>query len=113
MFTGKIVHGNSIGKKLGFPTANLDIPRDQVSLNNGVYAGFVNFRGKKYLSAIPILSDHIEVYLLDYSGEDFYGEILEVEVIGQVSQIEKLDSEKKLKKKLAQDVRMVREVLKN
>ena len=35
--TSKVVHGKALGKKLGFPTINQEIPRNKLAPSNGVY----------------------------------------------------------------------------
>ncbi len=45
-FTAKVVHGEGRGRKLGYPTANLD--KTDLDIPHGVYAVEVNVKGKKY-----------------------------------------------------------------
>lgn len=86
--TGVVDHGDHRGRLLGFPTANIAIPQDNV--RNGVWAGTVHlgteFPRPLYVAAISI-GDRptyyskgqslLEANLLDYSG-DLYGQTLEV-----------------------------------
>lgn len=115
MLSGKVVNGEGIGKHLGWPTANLDISPSTTHLKEGVYAAKAYFRSVEYAAALVISikekKTKIEVYLIDYVGDDFYGETLAVEPIQQVSQLELKDSEEELKEKIGADMELIRDVL--
>ena len=51
---GKVIHGNSLGNKIGFPTANIQLDENKVYPKNGVYSGYLLLENKKYLSMINI-----------------------------------------------------------
>ncbi len=79
--SGVVVEGQKIGRTLGFPTANLAIPSEQVLPAPGVYAFFVNVDGERYqgvgnIGVRPTLGDHlaftVEAHLLD-ADLDLYG----------------------------------------
>jgi riboflavin kinase/FMN adenylyltransferase len=69
--TGKVVKGAGRGRKLGFPTANLKLPKDKLIPAQGVYSGFVD--GKKCLVNIgsrPTFgagSLLVEVHILNFN----------------------------------------------
>lgn len=48
---GEVVKGKGLGKKINFPTINLEI-EDNLCLKEGVYIGYVELKGKKYKSVI-------------------------------------------------------------
>ena len=84
--SGRVVYGEQLGKKLGFPTANVHLHRYRVPLT-GVFAVRVHVNGNTYQGAAnvgvrPTIGDLIkpilEVHLLDFSG-DLYGQRIEVE----------------------------------
>lgn len=80
--TGKVIHGNKIGRTLGFRTANLSA-NDQEKLvpANGVYAVKVLLRGEEFNGALsignrPVFDNghrSIEVHILGFD-QDIYGE---------------------------------------
>lgn len=80
--TGTVIHGDKLGRTLGFPTANLS-QADPLKLipSNGIYAVYVQVTDKRYRGMLHIgprrtLNDpshRIEVNLLDFSG-DLYGQ---------------------------------------
>ncbi|MEE9374481.1 MAG: bifunctional riboflavin kinase/FAD synthetase [Saprospiraceae bacterium] len=80
---GKIVHGDKIGRTLGFPTANikLDHPK-KIIPQNGIYAVKIKIRDKLYLGMLYIgtrstisedLKPRVEVNIFDFDQE-VYGE---------------------------------------
>ncbi len=53
---GKVIKGDSRGRLLGFPTANIDVFEKYVTPSDGVYAGFVNLQAQ-VVSAGDICAD--------------------------------------------------------
>lgn len=112
--TGTVVRGNEIGRTIGFPTANLDIPKELKMINNaGVYACRVNIDGKDYDAMAntgmrPTIGDRskgdfiIEVNVFDFEG-DLYGKPLTVRFYDRLRDEEKFESLSKLKAQLEQD----------
>ena len=85
---GRVVKGRSMGKKLGFPTANLEISNELVP-PNGVYAVYVTGLGKKIYHGVaniglaPTFGANkfvIEVHIIDFKKE-IYGKKIKVEFI--------------------------------
>lgn len=92
----KIIYGNQLGRKIGFPTANLDISKEQI-LPRGVFAVLVYLNGKKYkgicnIGLRPTVAINglpsVEIFIFDFN-KNIYGQILKVEFI------EKIRSEKR------------------
>lgn len=112
MLSGLVIHGDKIGRTLGFPTANLDIAKKHCPFAPGVYAVKVKLNKKEYQGALAIQEKprKVEVHLLNYFGEDFYGKYLEVELVQKVSEMENMDSLEELKEKIQKDMEMVREI---
>lgn len=112
MFIGKVMHGDGMGAKYGYPTANLDTKPEDTHLKVGVYAGYAWRRNKKYPAAIVLQGNpwKVEVHLLGYVG-DLYGEELKVEAIERVSEVEKCDTEEELITKIRHDVELVKALL--
>jgi riboflavin kinase/FMN adenylyltransferase len=100
---GKVVEGKRLGRKLGFPTANLDVLGAQLP-PDGVYATRVRLNeashmGVANLGIRPTLADgqgdrHLEVHLLDFAA-DIYGQSLELtfcKLLRQEQKFEHLDA---------------------
>ena len=74
-FSGTVVHGEKIARKLGFPTCNISI-NDTYKLipSDGVYAVYVDYNNKKYSGMLNIGVDKssknkkkIEVHIFDFN----------------------------------------------
>ena len=89
-FSASVVHGRKVGRDLGFPTANLPLPKD-TPLKRGVYALWVYLEGVGY-PALANVGVHptfkeaaeplLEVYLLETPPDaDLYGKSLYVEFL--------------------------------
>ncbi len=112
-FAGRVVHGRGIGTNLGYPTANI-LPEEAAVLDPGVYAVILQYDRQQYhgvlvVGAIPdVLPPSLEVHIFDFSG-DLYRQELSVEVIEQVSELERFDAEEELLVKIESDIAKVRE----
>jgi riboflavin kinase/FMN adenylyltransferase len=85
-FSGEIVHGVKLARKLGFPTANQIYPEQLSLLRFGVYATNVILNGKRYFGVTnvgvkPTFCDCekplCETFLFDFDG-DCYGKTAEI-----------------------------------
>ena len=85
-FTGTVVKGQQLGRKLGTPTANLSLPAELLSLPFGVYICRAKGEGidcpaVTNIGIRPTVSGEnvtVEPWLLDYEG-DLYGQELTLE----------------------------------
>ncbi|MFP5385487.1 MAG: bifunctional riboflavin kinase/FAD synthetase [Bacteriovoracia bacterium] len=94
---GVVVKGEGRGKKIGFPTANIQVSQDLLVPQNGVYVTRTIYKGMTYNSVTNIGNNptfnesiqlHVETHLFDFNT-DIYGEILEIQFL------QKLRDEKK------------------
>ncbi|AIS52477.1 riboflavin biosynthesis protein RibF [Thermoanaerobacter kivui] len=108
---GEVVHGREVGRKLGFPTANLQIKDNIVLPKTGVYVTRVKVMDKLYLGVTNIgfkptfegKDVSIESYLLD-CNENLYGKHIEVEFVKRIRDEIKFDSIGDLKKQVFKDI---------
>ena len=114
---GEIVHGARRGTGLGFPTANLALPKG-TTLGHGIYAvrarlGGQTYDGAAYLGTRPTF-DHgkpvLEVYLFRFAG-DIYGRSMEVEFVDFIRPDRKFASSDELISQMQQDVEDVERAL--
>lgn len=114
MFGGIVIHGQGVGKNLGFPTANIDCKKEQVHLGAGVYAGFAKLGKVVYEAAIVIMTNKwkVEVHLLNYDGPDFYGSHLSIHPVQRVGTLETYETSAELVEKICSDMELVKTVLK-
>ena len=113
---GRIVEGDRIGQKLGFPTANLDAT-NLVLPPHGVYSAVTKWQGQTYrvalnigvrptvASALPQL--RVEAHLLDFNG-NLYGQELELELGEKLRDERRFSSPTELREQIAKDVAAVR-----
>lgn len=109
--TGTVVKGQQLGRKLGYPTANI-ISTETFKLlpANGVYAVYVISAGKKFEGMMNIgvrptvdgTRRTAEVNIFDFDA-DIYGERLEVEFVKWVRGERKFNGLDELKNQLAAD----------
>ncbi|MFA5926123.1 MAG: riboflavin kinase [Parcubacteria group bacterium] len=103
--SGKVVGGKRKGRELGFPTANIEL-KDKVE--SGVYAGMVNFEGKKYKAGIFVSPDGklIEAHLIGFSG-DLYGEEVGIEINDKVRDAMKFKNDDELRNQIKRDIEAI------
>lgn len=114
---GKVVGGAKRGTGLGYPTANLPMPKG-TALGHGIYAVRAHVDGAAhdaaaYLGTRPTFDDGmpvLEVFLLDFDG-DLYGHQMEVEFVGFIRDDRKFSSADELVHQMDADVAQVRAVL--
>jgi riboflavin kinase/FMN adenylyltransferase len=111
---GLVIHGKQVGRRIGFPTANLKVKEDLLP-KDGVYACAVKLGNKFYRAGMnlgrrPTFKDddhhrHAEVHLLHYYGR-LYGKQMRVHLLDYMRPEKKFASPvllvKQIKKDLAQ-----------
>ncbi|WP_337013174.1 bifunctional riboflavin kinase/FAD synthetase [Pantoea sp. AS142] len=109
--SGRVVHGDALGRTLGFPTANLPLRRS-VSPVKGVYAVEVEGLTPKPLPGVANigtrptvkgLRQQLEVHLLDINM-DLYGRHIDVVLKQKIRNEQRFASLEALKEQIANDV---------
>jgi riboflavin kinase/FMN adenylyltransferase len=115
---GRVVHGNELGRTLGFPTANVRVMRRKSPVQ-GILAVRVYGIEKKALPAVASLGSRptvggrevlLEVHVFDFS-DDLYGCEIEVEFIAKLRDEIKFDSLNALTEQMKIDATQARAVL--
>jgi riboflavin kinase/FMN adenylyltransferase len=114
---GKVVGGAKRGTDMGYPTANLPMPKG-TTLGHGIYAvrayiGGTPHDAAAYLGTRPTFDDGmpvLEVFLFDFDG-DLYGHEMEVEFVDFVRPDRKFHSVGDLVAQMDKDIAAVRAVL--
>ena len=114
---GTVVKGRGIGRKLGFPTANV-APENELLPAPGIYAARTRINGKTFDSAAFIgerktFNDPdpvIESYLLDFDG-DLYGQQIEVCLVKKVRDVMVYPSTEALIEQIEKDIANIRALL--
>lgn len=109
---GRVVHGNKLGRKLGFPTANIQLKRKRVALT-GVFAATVSGLDKRHLPGAASLGVRptlglglrpvLEVHLFDFDRE-IYGAHVTVHLLHKLRDEARYDSFEALTAQIARDV---------
>jgi len=110
-FEGEVVHGDKIGRTIGYPTANLKSTDDEkIVLGDGIYAVYVEVDGTRYKAMMSIgfrptvngRTRVVEVNLFDFATE-IYGKIIRVYVKKYLRSEVKFDGLEALKQQLHRD----------
>ncbi|MEW5781373.1 MAG: bifunctional riboflavin kinase/FAD synthetase [Pseudomonadota bacterium] len=110
--SGRVVHGDKIGRRLGWPTANIQLKRKRVALT-GVFAATVSGLDKRHLPGAASLGVRptlglglrpvLEVHLFDFDQE-IYGAHVTVHFLHKLREEMKFDSFDALAAQIACDV---------
>ena len=116
---GHVTEGDSRGRELGFPTANIRPDSTITVPGNGIYATLVEIDGKSHKAATsigvrPTFETSgirtIEAFLLDFDG-DLYGQQIQIEFISRTRSEIAFESTEKLTRQMNKDVDEVRNIL--
>lgn len=110
LIIGKVIKCKQLGRKLGFPTANIEIS-ENIALKNGVYITLAMIDGKEYhgVSSIgknPTVSDTkrmFETHIFDFD-EDIYDKEISVKLLEFIRGEVKFNSIEELKNRVFMDM---------
>jgi len=115
---GTVVHGDDLGKKIGFPTANLSAHNEQFP-PNGVYFAEVILEGERLPGVVNLglrptmsggKSDRVlEIHLLDFE-RDIYGKDLQLRFVRYLRPEKKFENVDALVQQIERDVQQAREL---
>ena len=115
IYAGEVVNGDKRGRKIGFPTANIEISDRRAMLPNGAYIVRVKVRGN-FFNGIANVGDNptfkvarrrLEVFIDKFSG-DIYGEEIFVSFVSKLRDEKIFPSVEDLKAQLNEDLRIMR-----
>jgi len=115
---GVVVHGNQLGRTIGFPTANIML-EDYVRPAAGIYATRTRLAdgrevpGVGYFGRRPTVNgvdEKLEVNLFDFD-EDLYGQTLEVDLLKLIRGDEKFDTLEAMVEQMKMDCAAARALL--
>ena len=116
---GKVIHGNELGRKIGFPTANILLGEPYKLIpSDGVYAAIVLLNGVQYKAMVNIgyrptvdgQMHTIEAHLFNFN-QDIYHQYIEVQFIKMLRTEIKFDSIEALKIQLVKDKELAIDLL--
>lgn len=110
--SGTVIKGNQIGRTIGFPTANIDYPKEKVKMPFGVYSTNVTVKGKTYKGMLnygikPTINKECkpvaEVHIIEFNN-DIYGENIQIEILDKIRDEKKFNSLEELKQQITKDI---------
>lgn len=116
---GVVVKGEGRGKKIGFPTANIQVSQDLLVPHKGVYVTKTIYNGMTYKSVTnignnPTFKDghqlHIETNLFDFDT-DIYGENLDIQFLHKIRDEKKFPTVNDLINQIKADVEVAKNYL--
>ena len=116
---GMVVKGNQLGRKIGFPTANLQVYESAKLIPaDGAYAVYANYQGKQsqgmmnigYRPTVNGRERTIEINIFDFDQE-IYSHTLKIQLIDQIRRERKFDDLNELKKQLTDDKKKALQIL--
>ena len=113
--TGQVVKGRQLGRTIGIPTANLELPSEILCPRHGVYACQVLIEDQQYMAVTnvgsrPTVGGHnvtVEPWLLDFEG-DLYGKTIAVMFYKFLRPEEKFQSLEDLKAEICKNAEQTR-----
>ena len=106
----EVIKGHGLGKKLGFPTINLEMKGETGVFLVKVFMGEKEYFGVMHRGKPMGRKFSTEIYLLNYKG-NAYGKEVSVEVLEKMRETWKFDATHNLKGQIALDVDLAREKL--
>ncbi len=116
ILTGRVVKGQQLGRTIGFPTANLQVPKNKYLPHTGVYGIRVYGAEAEALQGVMNIGNRptvqgqqlsVEVHILDWAG-DLYQRMLTVSLDRFIRPERKFDSLDQLKTQIALDCRQAK-----
>ena len=109
---GEVIHGAKLGRRMGFPTANMEVVG--VDVENGVYLSSVDIDGREWkaMSNIGVRPSVdgtcrlLETHIFDFEG-DLYGKVLQVKLLRKIRDERKFASVDELKLQLEHDFELI------
>lgn len=118
--TGTVIHGDGIGKTLGFPTINLSVDKLKLLPKDGVYGVQLWLNDQKYFGLMnigyrPTINDEqhrIEVFILDFEG-DLYDQEIQIELLTRIRDEQKFEGKDQLVAQIRKDETQFRAFIAN
>ncbi|MBQ3247487.1 MAG: riboflavin kinase [Alistipes sp.] len=110
---GEVIHGAKLGRRMGFPTANMEV--GSADVENGVYLSSVTIDGREWkgmsnVGVRPSVDGHsrlLETHIFDFNG-DLYGRMLKVKLLRKIRDERRFDSVDELQQQLHSDFELIR-----
>jgi riboflavin kinase / FMN adenylyltransferase len=117
--SGRVVHGDKLGRRIGYPTANVQLRHNRPPLSGIFAVRTFDAQGRRYdgaasLGLRPTVDDSglakLEVHLFDFAG-NLYGQHLRIDFLHKIRDEEKFADLDALKARIARDCEVAKELL--
>lgn len=112
---GKVIYGDGFGAPLGYPTANLRMPKKKIA--SGVYVARVRYDGAEYKGLVVVgmpsglgNKPKLEVHILDFK-KMIYGDWLSVRMIKKLRPLKRFRNRNLLLETIEKDCNQARNIL--
>jgi len=113
---GRVVYGKKLGRTIGIPTLNVEIPSNLLAPKKGVYVSQTEFGGTFYQSITNIGSNptvenapvRSETHVFDFN-QNIYGEEVQIHLLNRVRDERKFQSVDELKAQINRDIAFAKE----
>ena len=120
--TGEVVKGKQIGHQIGFPTANLMLPKQKLVPACGAYAVWIDLPDGKRRGGMLCIGHRptvekngevsVEVHIFDFNG-DLYGESISIDFIEKLRDEQHFNSLEALGKQLTLDATIAKAIIRH
>lgn len=117
---GRVTRGEGRGRRIGVPTANLDLPKERAVPKAGVYAGFVTYQGNSYPAVSNVgvrptfetepVAPRVETHILDVNL-DLYDQELELSFLHRLRDEQRFEGVDALTAQIQRDIARARTLL--
>ncbi len=111
LLEAQVIWGSGRGRKLGFPTANLDIP--DLDISYGVYLVRAYIGDREYQALLHFgyretFQEEVsaEVFIKDFN-QDIYKKKIKIEIISKIREIKKFKNSNELKRQIKKDLQFL------
>ncbi len=112
-FSGIVIEGNKIGRKIGFPTANLLVSTSKIMPPYGIYKVRVKieenfYYGLLHLGPRPVINDFdtsIEVWIKNFNQDIYYKQVT-IEILQFIRKIKNFSNLNKLVDQIKKDIQL-------
>nr|MBQ5811426.1 riboflavin biosynthesis protein RibF [Clostridia bacterium] len=115
-----VLHGKELGRRIGIPTINQEIPFARAEMQKGIYYTKTYVDGREFLSVSNLgerptventAATNLETHILDFDG-DLYGKTIKVAFFGKGRPEQKFESVEELRREIMLDCERAREFFK-
>jgi riboflavin kinase/FMN adenylyltransferase len=105
IISGKVIKGDRYGRKIGFPTANVETQMKDFP-PAGVYAGKASLDNVVYRAGIVIAPNNkIDAHLIGYNG-DAYGKVVSLTLNKFLREYKNFNTEEELVNQIKKDIKL-------